>query len=110
MAENQANSSKSQSIEIDYQGWSDKTANIDFFFVEKWKIASDISGSGNTANIGSITNISDLKQGNGIFSKYGEEMFDDYWMNYGKITIQDKDGKTKKITKLSDFLEYRRIK
>ena len=28
MAENQANSSKSQSIEIDYQGWSDKTANI----------------------------------------------------------------------------------
>ena len=84
--------------------------DIDFFFVEKWKIASDISGSGNTANIGSITNISDLKQGNGIFSKYGEEMFDDYWMNYGKITIQDKDGKTKKITKLSDFLEYRRIK
>ena len=37
-------------------------------------------------------------------------MFDDYWMNYGKITIQDKDGKTKKITQLSDFLEYRRIK
>ena len=42
--------------------------DIDFFFVEKWKIASDISGSGNTANIGSITNISDLKQGNGILA------------------------------------------
>ena len=84
--------------------------DLDFFFVEKWKIASDISGSGNTANIGSITKISDLKQGMGIFSQYGEEIFDDYWMNYGKITIQDKDGKTKKITKLSDFLTYRRMK
>ena len=81
--------------------------DIEFFFAEKWKIASDVSGSGNTANIGSITNIKDILQGNGIFSNYGEKIFDDYWMNYGKITIQQANGKTKKITKLNEFLKYR---
>jgi DNA adenine methylase len=73
---------------------------------EKWEIASDSSGSGNTANIGSIVRISDILAGNGIFKNLGEEWFDDYWMNYNKITI--KTGKTKKtIRKLSDFLKYR---
>ncbi|MDR0453898.1 MAG: EcoRV family type II restriction endonuclease [Deferribacteraceae bacterium] len=32
------------------------------------------------------------------------------WMNYGKITITDETGKTKKITKLGNFLKYRGIK
>ena len=81
--------------------------DIDFFFIEKWKIASDRSGSGNTANIGSISKISDLINGNGVFKPYGEELFDDYWMNYKKITITTKDGRTKKISKLEEFLAYR---
>ncbi len=81
--------------------------DIDFFFVEKWKIASDRSGSGNTANIGSITKIADLIQGNGVFKAYGEKVFDDYWMNYNKITVQVAEGKTKKITKLNEFLTYK---
>jgi Restriction endonuclease EcoRV len=80
--------------------------DFDFFAVEKWKIASDGQGSGNTANIGSITDIEDLKQGNGIFSKLGETWFDEYWMNYGTATML-KDGKTVKITKLKDFLEFK---
>jgi len=83
--------------------------DVDFFFVEKWKIASDISGSGNTANIGSITVIEDILKGNGVFKTHGEKVFDDYWMNYGKITIQTPDGKTKKITKLNEFLRYKGI-
>ena len=37
---------------------------FDFFVAPKWKIASDSRGSGNTANIGSIKNISDIKRGN----------------------------------------------
>lgn len=81
--------------------------DIDFFFTEKWKIASDKSGSGNTANIGSITKISDIMCGNGVFSKYGEKIFDDYWMNYKKITIKTSDGKIKKISNLKDFLTYK---
>jgi hypothetical protein len=33
--------------------------------------------------------------------------FDDYWMNYKKITIPDGKGGTKKITNLKDFVKYR---
>lgn len=80
--------------------------NFDFFVAEKWEIASDHQGSANTANIGSITNIEDLKKGNGIFSGLGEEWFDEYWINHGSATMV-KDGKTKKITKLKDFLEFK---
>ncbi|MGL4346514.1 MAG: type II restriction endonuclease [Chitinophagaceae bacterium] len=41
--------------------------DFEFFSNEKWKIASDKKGSGNTANIGPIIDINDLKNGNGIF-------------------------------------------
>ena len=82
--------------------------NFQFFVAEKWKIASDKTGSGNTANIGSINNIEDIINGNGMFAKLGEEWFDDYWMNYNKITISDGKGGTKKITSLKEFVEYRK--
>jgi len=80
--------------------------DFDFFAAEKWKIASDKQGSGNTANIGSILDIDELKNENGIFSKLGEEWFDEYWINYGYATMI-KDGKTTKITTLKDFLEFK---
>ncbi len=82
-------------------------SNIQFFVAEKWKIAGDKSGSGNTANIGSIQRIQDILSGNGMFAKLGEEWFDDYWMNFGKILVKAPDGKTKKITSLVDFVKYR---
>ena len=78
-----------------------------FFVAEKWKIASDKSGSGNTANIGSINRIDDIISGRGMFSDLGEEWFDDYWMNYGKITVTEDGGKTKQIRNLIDFVAYR---
>ncbi len=53
-----------------------------FLFREKWEIANDRPGSGNTKNIGSIRNIKDIVNGRGPFSDYGEAVFDDYWMNY----------------------------
>jgi len=80
--------------------------DFQFFVAEKWEIASDSSGSGNTANIGSIVRIQDILDGNGVFKNLGVEWFDDYWMNYGKIIVRLR-GKKKKITKLSDFLRYR---
>ncbi|MNR39702.1 Restriction endonuclease EcoRV [compost metagenome] len=43
-----------------------------------------------------------------MFSKLGEEWFDDYWMNYKKITISDGKGGTKKISSLKDFVKYRK--
>ena len=81
--------------------------DFEFFVCEKWEIASEGSGSGNTANIGSIKKIDDIINGNGMFKHLGEKIFDDYWMNYGKITITDNDGKEKKIRNLKDFLTFK---
>ena len=81
--------------------------NFIFFAEEKWKIASDRSGSGNTANIGSIQKIDDILAGNGVFAKAGEELFDDYWINFGKIEIQNAAGKQKKMTSFLEYLRYR---
>lgn len=80
--------------------------DFDFFAAPKWRIASDSQGSGNTANIGSIKDIDDLKAGNGVFSKLGENWFDEYWMNYGAATMI-KDGKTIKISSIWEFLEFK---
>ena len=80
--------------------------DFDFFAAEKWKIASDKQGSGNTANIGSVTNIDDLKNENGIFSNLGEEWFDKYWINYGSVTFI-KNKKVEKIRSLEDFLIFK---
>lgn len=77
-------------------------AEFEFFAQEKWRIASDKSGSGNTANIGSIIYISDILQGNGIFANLGEEWFNEFWQNYGKITFKDK-----KITDLKTYLQFK---
>lgn len=82
-------------------------SNFIFFSEEKWKIASDKSGGGNTANIGSIQKISDILSGNGVFAKAGERYFDDYWANFGKIEIRDKNGKYKKMSSFEEYLEYR---
>lgn len=77
-----------------------------FFAEEKWKIASDKRGSGNTANIGSIQKIDDILNGNGVFAKAGEELFDDYWANFGKIEILV-NGKRKKMSSFVEYLQYR---
>lgn len=76
--------------------------NLDFFVAEKWKIASDKRGSGNTANIGGGGTIDDLKNENGLFSKLGEDVFDDYWQNYDKIMHEGK-----RIRDLKSFLKYK---
>ncbi len=82
--------------------------DFQFFAAEKWRIASDKRGSGNTANIGSINNIDDIVNENGVFARLGEAWFDDYWMNYGKITVRHGKRKTKRITSLEDFVRYRK--
>ena len=86
----------------DLQNIPSVIADFEFFAQEKWRIASDKSGSGNTANIGSTTYIADILQGNGIFTKLGEEWFNEYWQNYGKITFKDK-----KITDLKTYLQFK---
>ncbi len=79
---------------------------FEFFVAEKWEIASDSQGSKNTANIGSITNIEDLKSGAGVFANLGEEWFDEYWINYGSATLV-RGGRTIPIRNLKTFLEFK---
>lgn len=82
-------------------------SNIQFFVAEKWKIAGDKGGSGNTANIGSIQRIDDVLSEKGMFANLGEEWFNDYWTNFGKITVRDESGRTRKIMSLEEFVVYR---
>lgn len=80
--------------------------DLKFFACEKWELASDRQGSGNTANIGSIQHIEDILNGRGVFSRLGEKYFDEYWKNYGKITVLV-DGKDKKITDVRNYLAFK---
>lgn len=80
--------------------------DFQFFVCEKWQLASDRQGSGNTANIGSITAIADILKGNGIFAKLGENWFDEYWMNYGVATMK-KGGTSVPIKRLEDFITFK---
>jgi hypothetical protein len=80
--------------------------DFEFFVCEKWQLASDRQGSGNTANIGSITFIEDILNGNGVFAKLGEDWFDEYWMNYG-VTTMKKKGKAVPIRRLEDFIDFK---
>ena len=54
---------------------------VEVFMQEKWKIAGDKAGSGNTANIGSISGtIGDFIYGKSVFESESE--FIDYWRGY----------------------------
>jgi hypothetical protein len=53
-----------------------------FLLQEKWRIAGTRPGSGNTKNIGSVTDIQHLIDGEGPFAAHSESVFDDYWTNY----------------------------
>jgi len=82
--------------------------DFNFFVVEKWKIASDKGGSGNTANIGSITHIEDIINGRGMFSKLGEKWFDEYWINYKKIKTTNENNEAVTVSNLKEFVEYKK--
>lgn len=84
-------------------GLASVMSNMQFFVAEKWRLASDRRGSGNTANIGSIELIEDVLAGGGMFSALGEEWFDEFWINYGLLM----NAVGQKITKLADFVEFK---
>lgn len=61
--------------------------NVEVFVQEKWRIASDKAGSGNTTNIGSIHGtLEDFKAGKGPFTS--EDEFLDYWRAYGRTKAE----------------------
>lgn len=82
--------------------------DFQFFIQEKWKVAIDRPGSGNTKNIGSVSKISELLNGNGTFASLGEEIFDDYWMHYLTSDMAKKAELAKPY--YSNITEYKKFK
>ncbi|MEK7314389.1 MAG: type II restriction endonuclease [Deltaproteobacteria bacterium] len=82
-----------------------------FFVQEKYQIAADRPGSGNTKNIGSVTRIDALTQGNGPFAELGEDVFDDYWMYYlTKDMARAVDLKGSPYRNLKEYKEYKKLR
>ncbi len=82
-----------------------------FFIQEKYKIATDRPGSGNTKNIGSVTNIDKLISGQGPFVNLGESVFDDYWMYYlTKDMAKAVDLEITPYKNIKEYLKYKKIK
>lgn len=75
--------------------------DVKYFIQEKYKIAGDKPGSGNTENIGSISssNFIDFELGRGPFAELGQDVFDLYWKYYPKYRAT-----VKNYTSLNEFL------
>lgn len=84
--------------------------NFCFFVREKWEIAIDRPGSGNTKNIGSVNRIDDLLNGKGVFSELGEDIFNDYWMYYLTADMARKAELPKPYyTNIAEYKKFKNI-
>jgi hypothetical protein len=84
--------------------------DFDFIVQEKYRIAKDRPGSGNTKNIGSCVKMNELKDGLGPFTKLGVKVFDDFWMNYMTNEMAHSAKlKSPPYTNLKEYLKYRNI-
>lgn len=68
---------EASSIQVPYD-------NVVVFVKERYKLAGEKPGSGNTENIGSfkLRNPEDYKNYDGPFAIFGNDIFEDYWKNY----------------------------
>ena len=84
-------------IEVPYK-------DVEVFVQEKYKIAGEKPGSGNTENIGSYktNNMDYLIKGEGPFSELGLEVFENYWEGYPKFRASHKD-----YTNLDEYMEFK---
>lgn len=84
--------------------------DIEIIIEEKWRIASDRPGSGNTANIGSVNNLSALRSGRGTFThyKHGELVFEDYWRNYVTKIDARNAGLEQRYNNVKEYFAWRR--
>lgn len=57
-------------------------SDVEVILQQKYKIATDKLGSHNTKNIGSVKNVTDLRNGTGPFSELGSSVFEAYWRAY----------------------------
>lgn len=78
-----------------------------FFAQPKYKIAAAHPGSGNTKNIGSITDLEKILNGKGPFAELGEEIFDDYWKFYLTSDMASQLETSRPYTNLKEYIEYK---
>jgi len=80
--------------------------NVEVIVWQKWQLASDKPGSGNTANIGSVRSLDALRKGQGTFTRFGDngkDIFEDYWRNF--------DWKRpRRYTDLNSYLAWKKSK
>lgn len=78
--------------------------NVKYFIQEKYKIAGDKPGSGNTENIGSIStsDFQDFVEGKGPFSLLGDDIYNLYWKYYPKYRAGGDDD----YHSLSEFKKW----
>ena len=77
--------------------------DVRVFVQEKWRIASDRAGSGNTTNIGSIVaTLEDFEKGKGPFAS--EDEYLEYWRNYER-TAPERSGKFKNIREYREWVK-----
>jgi Restriction endonuclease EcoRV len=83
--------------------------DFQIFVQEKYRIASDAPGSGNTKNIGSTKYLDKLVNGTGVFAKLGIGVFDDYWMNYRTRAMAQQEGfNAPPYTNLKSYQAYKK--
>ena len=77
--------------------------DVEVFVQEKYKIAGEKPGSGNTENIGSYktNDMRVLVNGEGPFSDLGLEIFEEYWGGYPKYRAT-----TKEYTSIEEYFEW----
>jgi len=81
--------------------------DIDLIVDEKYRIASESPGSGNTANIGSVKTIEELREGRGPFAPWGPPIFEDYWRNYMTNGMARHAGVPRPFTSLGEYVRWR---
>lgn len=83
---------------------------IEVYIHEKYRLAVDRLGSGNTANIGSVTKLTDVIAGAGPFAKLGSRIFEDYWKNYMRREDARQAGLGQQPYKnLKEYLAWQKI-
>lgn len=83
--------------------------DVEIAFMEKYRLAGDKPGSGNTDNIGTFksNSMEAFQYGAGPFALLGNEVFEHYWRNYPRNadTAREKADKFKNLPAYFDWLE-----
>lgn len=80
---------------------------IEVHLQPKYKIAWYSPGSGNTANIGSVKRIDEVRKGTGPFSSFNEDLFEDYWRNYLRLEDAQRIGIKQPYNDIESYLRWK---